>query len=103
MLDRLTLDSFTPLISQPFRLVLPDGTTLDAELESAREVPASGWQPAGSEQSRKPFSLVFLGRSQVVLPQSIYRLQNETLGELEIFIVPIGRKPEGIIYEAVFS
>jgi hypothetical protein len=103
MLERLTLDSFTPLIGQPFRVLLPNGATLDAELTSAREGPGSGWQPEGSQQARKPFSIVFLGRSQVVLPQSIYRLQHETLGDLEIFIVPIGRTPEGINYEAVFS
>jgi len=103
MPEDLTLDSFTPLIGQPFRIVLVDGASIDAELESVREVPASGWQPQGSRSARQPFALLLLGRSQVVLPQAIYRLQHETLGELDIFIVPVGRTREGINYEAVFS
>src|SRR5262245_59440089 len=103
MLESLTLDSFTPLIGQSFRVMLPDGQALDAVLESAREVTASGWQPEDKRQARKPFSLVFLGRSQTVLPQATYRVQHETLGDLDIFIVPVGRTPEGITYEAVFS
>jgi hypothetical protein len=103
MLEHLTLDSFAPLIGQQFRLVLADGSTLDAVLERASEVPVSGWQPEANRPARKPFSLLFLGRSQAVLPQSIYRFQHETLGELEIFIVPVGRTAEGVTYEAVFA
>lgn len=103
MLDHLTLDSFAPLIGQPFRLVLADGSSIDAVLESAREVPDSGWQPQSGRPARKPFTLLFLGRSQAVLPQSIYRFQHETLGELDIFVVPVGRTADGINYEAVFS
>lgn len=103
MLEQLTLDSFAPLVGQPFRLLLAEGVTVDAVLETAREVPASGWQPEGGRPARKPFSLLFLARSQTVLPQQIYRFQHQTLGELDIFIVPVGRTTDGISYEAVFS
>ena len=103
MLENLTIESFTPLTGQPFRIVLADGSSLDAELQSVREVPVSGWRPEGNRPARQPFALLFLGRSQVVLPQAVYRLENETLGALEIFIVPIGRTPEGVSYEAVFA
>ena len=52
---------------------------------------------------REPFSLYFRSGSQVVLPQRIYPIAHEAMGRLEIFIVPVAREPEGIVYEAVFN
>jgi hypothetical protein len=37
------------------------------------------------------------------MPQRIYRLQHEELGQLELFLVPIGPDADGMCYEAVFS
>jgi hypothetical protein len=53
--------------------------------------------------TREPFSLVFAGPAAPVLPQSIYRLENDDLGALEIFLVPIGRDAGGTRYEAAFN
>ncbi|HEY3733054.1 MAG TPA: hypothetical protein VGL63_03985 [Streptosporangiaceae bacterium] len=39
---------------------------------------------------RTPFSVVFHGPLNPVLPQGIYRLEQERLGALDLFIVPIG-------------
>ena len=57
------------------------------------------------EQPRsEPFSLVFLGPSNPILPQATYRLTHDRLGQLDIFIVPVGPDPQGRIqYEAVFN
>jgi hypothetical protein len=40
---------------------------------------------------------------QTILPQRIYPFKNAALGTLAIFIIPRGRDPDGIVYEAVFN
>lgn len=60
---------------------------------------------------RKPFAVLFHGPIQPVLPQGIYRLAHDQLGELELFIVPVGpddpsgpdKQPTAMRYEAVFG
>jgi hypothetical protein len=49
------------------------------------------------------FSLLFRGPLAPVLPQCIYRLTHDTLGSMEIFLVPVGPDGEGMQYEAVFN
>ena len=49
------------------------------------------------------FSLLFQGPREPVLPQRMYRLNHDRLGEFDLFIVPIGADDEGVHYEAVFS
>jgi len=98
MLDELTQLDFAPLVTDRFRLV-ESGVTLDLELLSAEAATVSGHQASG----RAPFSLVFRGPHQPLLPQCIYPLQHSDLGILEIFLVPIGPDESGQRYEAVFS
>jgi len=50
---------------------------------------------------RAPFSLLFRTASQVHLPQKLYNLKNNKLGKLEIFLVPVARDREGVLYQAV--
>ena len=52
---------------------------------------------------RHPFSLIFRGHSPIVLPQKLYALSNETVGKMAIFLVPVGRDPAGVLYQAVFN
>jgi hypothetical protein len=79
-------DAFVLDAAEPLELVLEEVTTLAD-------------RPGG----RDPFSLVFRGPFEPVLAQSIYRLQHDGLGCLEIFIVPIGRDDAATRYEAIFS
>ena len=52
---------------------------------------------------RAPFSLIFRSATPVVLPQKLYRLKNVDMGALDVFLVPIGRDVQGIVYLAVFN
>lgn len=52
---------------------------------------------------RQPFSLLFRGPPEGVLPQGVYPLEHPELGRLEIFLVPISRTDDGVRYEAVFA
>ena len=103
MLERMTLDTFTPLLGQTFQLRLDDDTPIELVLESATKGVISGWQPPDRATVRQPFALTFLGPPQFVLPQRIYRVEHESLGQFEIFIVPIGRTAQSVSYEVVFS
>lgn len=103
MLERFTIDTFAPLAGQRFRVHVEGHESLEMTLESVTEIPVAGWRPEDAAEHRRPFSLVFLGPPQVVLPQAIYRVEHDGLGAFEIFVVPIGRSAEGVRYEAVFS
>jgi hypothetical protein len=96
MLERLTADDFTPHLGDRFRLHADDATVLDAELIDVQEgVPTVG--------TRTPFSLVFRGPLEPLLPQAIYRFEHDALEPLEVFIVPIGPDEDGMRYEVVFA
>lgn len=49
------------------------------------------------------FALLFHGPRAPYLPQGIHKLVNERLGELDIFLVPVGQDSDGFQYEAVFN
>lgn len=52
---------------------------------------------------RAPFSLLFRGPPEPILPQAIYALEHATLGVSEIFLVPLAPDADGTRYEAVFA
>ena len=49
------------------------------------------------------FSLFFLGKPDLLLPQGTYRISHEQLGEMMLFLVPIAREEGGFKYEAAFN
>jgi hypothetical protein len=103
MLADLTHESFAPHVGTVFRLRLGSADTLPLTLIEAQAVgPAPRPRPDGAPR-RQPFSLVFRGPRQPVLPQRIYRLEHGAMGALELFIVPIGPDEAGLRYEAVFT
>ncbi len=103
MAETLTVDDFAAHLEEPFAIDLgtdfPGLEPLVLTLIKAEPIETS--QDLG--QRRPPFSLVFRGPGEPVLAQRLYALDNETLGRLEIFLVPIGPDDEGMRYEAVFN
>jgi hypothetical protein len=49
------------------------------------------------------FSVFFSGPVDVFLPQSLYSLSHEKMGEFDIFLVPIARESDGYRYEAIYN
>jgi len=98
MLENLALRDFLERVGEEFRLEGPSGavplTLVEIVDLARRENPGP---------RRSPFSLVFRGPAQPVLPQRTYPLENAALGRLEIFLVPIGPDAAGMRYEAVFN
>lgn len=54
-------------------------------------------------EHQETFSIFFHGPSDPFIPQGIHRLKHNSLGELNIFLVPIGQDKDGFQYEAVFN
>jgi hypothetical protein len=97
VLDKLTKESFVPATGSVFALPLGDGTTVRLELF---EVLGNGLQ---GRARREQFALHFRGPASPALVQRTYQLEHQSLGTLEIFLVPVEKNADGMIYEAVFT
>ena len=96
-LNKVTCEDFAACQNQDFEIVFPDGT-LPLKLSEAKP-----WGPPQPPNVRQPFNLTFVGPPNVRLPQRTYKLRHATLGEMEIFLVPVGADKTSISYEAVFN
>ena len=56
-----------------------------------------------STPRQEQFSIFFRGPANIYLPQRTYHMKHDAMGELDLFIVPIGRESDGFRYEAVFN
>jgi len=98
-LDALSADEFNDCLHQSFRIRAGD-ETIAAELVEVR-----GVKSHTRRQDRNPFSILFQGPIDKPLEQRIYRLTNDTMGEIDLFLVTLGPDADGngMIYEAVFT
>lgn len=99
----LTCDVFVAHVGEQFDVTPhPGAAPLSMLLTEATESTEPGGRgPDGQE--RLQFSLVFRGPVEPVLSQGTFRLSHATLGDLALFLVPIGRDDGGVRYEAAFA
>ena len=95
------LGMFTKHVGQKFQL------RLESTVRSLELIEAVGSSGQLGDNSRS-FTLLFRDPESSVdshLVQSTYRLDHESLGELQLFLVPVGpgSEEQGIDYEAVFA
>ena len=104
MLDQLTVDDFIGHMNATFRVNMGSGEVIDLELIDAKTI-GEGRRPASAGMRQQPFSLIFRGPRDPMLPQRIYPVEHPTLGWLTIFLVPIGPEgdPTGLHYQAIFN
>lgn len=93
--EKLTKEAFSENLNTRFRLPLGDSNAAELELIEVVENVAT---PA-----QEQFSVFFRGPLEYFFPQHTYHLEHEKLGEMDIFIVPIGKEEHGFRYEAVFN
>ena len=98
MLDRLTSQDFSAHLNQPFCIREQSMEPLDATLIEVTELGANS-----EDAARQAFSIILRVPKEIVLPQSIYRVEHAALGALDLFLVPLGPDNEGMRYEAVFT
>ena len=103
MLETFTITTFSGQEGTAFRLSLASGEALDATLLQVTALSAKG--PSGEELPRKriPFSLLFRVPAPDRFEQKIYTLEHPVIGTFDLFLVPIGRDPEGYQCEAIFT
>ena len=104
MLDRLIVSDFIGHLNAVFRVDVGSGEVIDLELIEAQTI-GEGHRSDSAVSRRQPFSLIFRGPRDRMLPQRIHAIEHPTLGTLTIFLVPI--MPEGnpteLHYQAIFN
>lgn len=95
----LTEKEFSKHVNTKFQLELDEQTPFELELVEVKGYVAAPTDQAGLER----FSAYFVGPAEHYLPQKVYSLQHDKMGELDIFLVPIGQDERGFLYEAVFN
>jgi hypothetical protein len=110
-LETLTAADFHGAVGSRFLLTAPSpdrdhAISFDVELVDVSEQAA-----IPGLTFRAPFSLIFHGPLEPVLPQATYRLEQERVGAFEVFAVPIGppeldtpgQAPTAMRYQVVFG
>ena len=98
MLDTIAGDDFKPLLNHDFEISW-EGTAVSLTLTSVDVMDARHSRPG----ARLGFSLIFSGPPEPFFPQGTYSLRHETLGALEMFMVPLGPIENRHRYEIVFN
>lgn len=95
MIESLTCQDFDAL--SPGSLGLEhEGQWLALQVIEALEL-----APVSTRQN--PFVLVLAGPASPVLPQGIYGLLHPRHGQLDLFMVPVGRDASHTRYELIFN
>lgn len=103
-ISQLTHDTFSEHTGSRFRVSLEGGEPVDLELVKVDSLPPRDPNPSDRIRS-EPFALLFRGSANTELWQQIHKLDHDVLGQLEIFLVPVGpdENGEGMCFEAVFN
>ena len=97
----MKVSDFADQLGTRFRIFTTDSNSIEVELIEARALPGEG-RPSHLAP-REPFSLIFRGREGISIPQKIYKMEHETLGSFELFLVPIEPSKGETRFEAVFN
>jgi hypothetical protein len=103
MLEHLHAATFSAQLHTVFRFHLPSMPVVEVELVEVAEPSPPGERQARAAARQERFSLLFRGPPESVLPQWNYSIQHDQLGTFDLFLVPVGREKEGVLYEAVFN
>ena len=91
-------EGFAPHLNQTFSVGLGTSTVEMTLVQAVKGKPRD-WEGLRKE----PFSLLFKCAHSVILPQKTYPFQKSGFGRMDIFIVPVGREKDGIVYQAIFN
>jgi hypothetical protein len=96
MAPTLTEKDFSQHLNSKFQLKLTDGV-IELQL-----VEVTGYAALPTDQSgMERFSIFFDGPG--LLPQGLYHLEHEHIGQLDLFLVPVSDDQRSYRYEAVFN
>ncbi len=90
-----TKQEFSEIVDLIFHARLEEGNGFDLALIKLDEIV--------SNEVQENFTLLFRAPVDAPNSQSIYRLEHDVLGAMELFLVPVSRDADGLYYEAVFN
>lgn len=96
MPEALTKDLFAQHMGDRFRVRTDSSDTTELELHEVT---------ARNAEAPRPFSILFRGPMNPILPQRTYRLEHDRLEPIDLFLVPVGPDTDRafMLYEAVFN
>ena len=98
-LENLKIEDFAKCQDQTFLIHVEGREPLETKLVEVR-----GLTPPDHDPDRRvPFSLVFEGPLDTPLEQAIFKVENEVLGELDLFVVTVGPVGDAMRHEVVFT
>ena len=95
MSDNLTKEAFQENLNTEFRIKVEPSAIVPIELVGLLE----GVSTSRQEQ----FSLTFRGPLETPFGQGARDVEHDKMGTFVLFLVPIARNPDGMVYEAVFN
>ncbi len=98
MSDPLEHTTFSPYVHDLFRTEWSGG---EVEIELDEVEPHPGGAIGGSP--REPFTLIFLGPRDTMLPEGMYTLAHADLGTVEIYLIPIASMGDRQAYQSIFN
>ena len=98
MIGELRVETFEPLLDKVFEIDFGGGPVASTLIDVKSLTP-----PSADHEGRQPWSLLFRADSDELWEQATYPVRHPDLGELSLFLVPIGPDKEGMQYEAVFT
>lgn len=96
--EKLTLTLFQSACQTRFRVQTAPDRTVEMRLIEVSESP-------GEMMGEKieSFSILFKGPLDPFLPQRMYSIEHDAIGRFDLFMVPVGKVPDGFQYQAVFN
>ena len=94
----LTENEFSQHIGTTFRTKLEQGE-VKLDLVEVKGYVSQEIEQGGMER----FSVFFVGPADPFLPQRVYSVAHASMGEFEIFLVPVAGDEQSYRYEAVFN
>jgi hypothetical protein len=95
MIENMGKESFAEHVNSEFQILKEETPALTLKL-----VEVSG---PGVEHGQEQFALLLQGPLETPIGQGIHTVRHERLGTFDLFLVPVGREREGMLYEAAFN
>ncbi len=102
MLETFTVATFAPHVGETFRISTDGSQSPDLQLVEATDL-STRYPSEQAKERGRPFSIIFRGPRDILLPQRTYRVEHDQIGTFDLFIVPVGQDRDGLRYEAVFN
>lgn len=94
----MVLSDFAPHLESVFNVYIGETDPMPITLIEAKAL-----QPQPPPLRPDPFELRFRGPGPAYLNQMIHSVSHPTMGEFQLFLVPIGVDGDGFLYQAIFN